>query len=129
MTGNYFIVRAQLPSLNDFIRKINHNRFDGANMKKDVEEAIAWGLLEAKREGTLRRVTEYPVELEIEWHEKDRRRDVDNIKSAAKFLLDAMTSCGVIKDDGRRYISQIHDTVIDDKETYVVVKIIRKDTT
>ena len=121
-----FTVRAQLPSLNDFISRMNYNRFEGAKMKRDVEETISWGLLEAKREGTLRRITEYPVELYIEWHEKDARRDVDNIESSSKFLLDAMKNCGVIKDDARRYISQVHSTVIDDLETYVVVKITKK---
>ncbi len=126
MIENYFTIEAQLPSLNEYSNACRTNAHAGAKFKKQVEEIVAWAILKGKNSGTLRKVTDYPVELEIEWHEKDRRRDVDNIKSAAKFLLDAMSSCGVIKDDGRRYISQIHDTVIDDTTTYVVVKIIKK---
>lgn len=36
------------------------------------------------------------------------RRDADNIQSAQKFILDAMVKCGVIKNDSRKYISQIY---------------------
>lgn len=128
MTENYFKIEAQLPSLNEYSNACRTHAQKGARFKKDIEEVITWAILKGKNEGTLRKVTAYPVQLEIEWHEKDKRRDVDNIKSAAKFILDAMTKCGLIKDDSRRYISQIHDNVIDDKKTFVVVKILGSNT-
>lgn len=124
MTENYFVIEVQLPSLNEYQNACRTHAQSGARFKKKVEEIITWAILKGKNSGTLRKVTDYPVQIEIEWHEKDKRRDVDNIKSAAKFILDAMTKCGVIKDDGRRYVSQIHDNVIDDKKAFVVVKIL-----
>lgn len=123
---NAFIVKAKLPSLNEYIGEMNNNRYKGNRLKKDMMELVQWNIYESANKGKCRKVkpTEYPVELHIEWHEKDRRRDVDNIKSGAKFLLDAMTGIGLIVDDGRKYISQIYDKIIDDKETFVVVEII-----
>lgn len=123
MCMNYFIIDTQLPSLNDYIHKMNNHHQTGAKFKRDVEEEISGYILLAKAQRTLTPVTEYPVELNIEWHEKGEKRDVDNIKSAAKFILDAMKNSGIIKDDGRRYVSQIYDVIVNDKKTFVKVKI------
>lgn len=123
MSENYFVINTQLPSLNDYQNVCRYNRFAAAKFKKEYEEAIEWAILKGKNSGTLQHITAYPVELDIEWHEKDRRRDVDNIKSAAKFILDGMTKVGLIKDDSRKYIAQIHDTIVDDKKTFVIVRI------
>lgn len=123
MSENYFVINTQLPSLNDYQNVCRYNRFAAAKFKKEYEEAIEWAILKGKNSGTLQHITAYPVQLDIEWHEKDRRRDVDNIKSAAKFILDGMTKVRLIKDDSRKYISQIHDTIVDDKKTFVIVRI------
>lgn len=125
--NNYFEIDLKLPSLNEYQAECRANKYLGATFKKKLERDISVFIYKAKRAGTLRTPTAYPVELRIEWHEKDRRRDVDNIKSAAKFVLDTMTDTGVIRDDGRKYISQIHDTVIDDKRTFVLVEIIENE--
>lgn len=127
--SNYFIIDAQLPSLNDYQAACRANKYSGADYKKKAQELVMWAIYQAHGKGTLRKVQteEYPVTLNIAWHEKDRRRDVDNIKSAAKFVLDGMTKSGLIVDDGRRYVAQIHDTVIDDTNTYVVVEIIGRE--
>lgn len=126
MERNYFTINSKMPSLNDYQAACRANKYRGASFKAETEQVVLWALFEAKRAGTLRKVRpeEYPVKLRIEWHEKDKRRDVDNIKSAAKFVLDAMTQSKLIADDSRKYVAQIHDEVIDDKRTYVVVEII-----
>lgn len=113
----------QLPSLNEYIHKLNSHYQIGAKFKREVENDIIGYIWLAKAKGELRKITEYPVELNIEWHEKDKKRDVDNIKSATKFILDAMQSAGIIENDGRKFISQIHDTIVNDKKTFVVIEI------
>ena len=45
--------------------------------------------------------------------ERTKRRDADNIQSSAKFILDALKSCGVIKDDSRRYVTQVYHKIVD----------------
>lgn len=120
---NILIIDRQLPSLNDYIHKLNNHYQTGAKFKRETEDDIIRYIWLSRVAGTLCKVTEYPVEINIEWHEKDEKRDVDNIKSAVKFILDAMQSAQIIENDGRKFITQIHDTIVNDKKTFVVVEI------
>lgn len=120
--NNAFIIREKLPSLNDVIEKNRSNRYVGAKFKKGIEERIGWAIIEAVATKTLKPVTT-PCVVEIEWHEATMRRDVDNIQSSQKFILDAMVKNGILKNDSRRYVKQIYHKVIDDNSNYVVVRI------
>lgn len=126
--NNYFIIRDKLPSLNEYQDACRSNKYSGAKIKEQVEYIISINIKASKIKGTLKAPTKFPLTLNIYWHEKDKRRDVDNIKSAAKFILDAMVKTGIIPDDGRKYIKQIHDTIVDEptKQTFVVVEIIEE---
>jgi Holliday junction resolvase RusA-like endonuclease len=62
--------------------------------------------------------------VRFEWHEKTQRRDADNIASAKKYILDALVKCGVLEDDSRKYVKGFYDTIIDDKEDFVIVELI-----
>lgn len=70
---NYFKIESKMPSLNDYQAACRANKYTGAKFKEETEKVVLWSLFEAKRAGTLRNVRpeEYPVELRIEWHEKD----------------------------------------------------------
>ena len=116
----FFLIKQQLPSLNTFISAMNKNRYIGNNFKRDVEEAIGWAIKQAKTKGDLTTWNE-PCEIYIEWHEKTKRRDVDNIQSATKFVLDALVKNGVLQDDGQKWVKQIYHKVVQDTADYVVV--------
>lgn len=120
---NSFTISAKLPSLNDVINANRNNRFQGNNFKKEIEELIGWHIKQALATGELKRV-EKPCEIYVEWHESSRRRDCDNIQSSFKFVGDALVSNGVLNNDNRRWIKQIHHTIVDDKEDFVKVKIV-----
>lgn len=115
-----FTIEGRLPSLNDYVRANRAHWSKGADYKKTVEAGIIWQIKAAVNKGTLRPVTG-KVELVIDWHESDQRRDVDNIVSAKKFILDAMQSAGIIPNDNRKWVSGIHDNIIDDTRDYVRV--------
>lgn len=83
---------------------------------------IGWDIRQALTKKTLKPVNK-PCIIHIKWHEKSRRRDVDNIQSSAKFVLDAMVKNKVLKNDSRRYVEQIYHEIIDDKSDFVVVEI------
>lgn len=117
---NHFVIREQLPSLNKVIDANRNNRYSGAHLKKKVQEEIGWYIRSALSKGDLKPVQKR-VTISITWHEKTKRRDVDNIQSAKKFILDAMVEQGILIDDKRKYVAQIYDTVVDDKEDYVEV--------
>lgn len=120
---NSFIIRAKLPSLNDYILACRANRYKGAAFKHDVEELIGWNIKQALVKKTLY-PTEEPIIINFAWHEKTKRRDADNIASAKKFVLDAMQKQGIIPNDNRKYIKGFTDIIIDDKEDYVEVELV-----
>ena len=83
---------------------------------------IGWAIKQALTMKTLKLITN-PCVIYIDWHEATKRRDVDNIQSSQKFVLDAMVKNGVLKNDNRRYVKQIYHEIVDDKKDFVVVKI------
>lgn len=112
-----------MPSLNDTLRYNRTNAYKGARFKKEVEEVIGWSIRNALTSKNLQRVTT-PVIIKMHWHEKTKRRDVDNIQSAQKFILDALVNHGILLDDSRKYVKQIYHEIIDDKTDYVEVELI-----
>lgn len=106
------IIRAKLPSLNDYQYACRTNKFKGAKMKTDVEETICWFIRSALNKGTLKPIDK-PCKYHFTWHEKTYRRDPDNICSARKFIFDAMQKLGVIPKDSRKYVKGFTDDFVD----------------
>ena len=120
ITINTFTVQAKLPSLNDVININRSNRYQANQFKREIEELIGWSIRQALATGELKPTTK-PCEIYIEFHESTKRRDVDNVQSSQKFLLDAMVRNGVLKNDNRRYVRQTHPIIIDDTTDFVKV--------
>lgn len=118
-----FTVKAKLPSLNDYVAACRANKYQGAKFKQEVEMVIGWAIRQAVCKGELK-LTDKPIVLHFEWHEKTRRRDADNIASAKKFILDALQKQKIIPNDSRKYVKGFHDTIVDDKADFVRVEII-----
>ena len=118
--GNGFVVKAKLPSLNEYTAACRSNKYVGAKFKREVEEVIGLGIKQAISAGKLRRM-EDPVIVHFAWHEKTKRRDADNIASAKKYILDAMQTFKVIPNDNRKYVKGFTDLIIDDTEDFVEV--------
>ena len=119
---NGFTVHAKLPSLNDVIRKNRENMFCGNSYKKETEKIISRYIQRALTTGELKPVSE-PCTIRIDWYEKTKRRDVDNIQSSQKFILDALVNNGVLPDDNRKHVVQIYHTIHDSCENKVSVTI------
>lgn len=119
---NHFTIDAKLPSLNDVISSNRSNRFMGAKLKREIQDEIGQYIRIAALHGDVipqgHRCT-----LSITWHEKTKKRDVDNIQSAQKFILDAMVEQGILEDDSRKYVAQIYHQIVDDTRDYVEVYI------
>ena len=123
---NELLIDAQLPSLNEYQYACRSHWSKGMAFKQSVESVIGDFVRVALLKKKLHRV-EKPCEIFIEWHEATKRRDVDNIQSAQKFILDALQHFRIIKKDSRKYVKQIHHTVIDDKRDFVIVRIEEKE--
>ena len=107
-----FVIQGRLDSLNEYTRANRSNKYQGASLKSENEKKVIWAILEAG----VRPVDKYPVELNITWYEENRRRDIDNIVFATKFIQDAFVSRGIIEDDSQRYINKLSHTVKLDRQ-------------
>lgn len=119
----YFVINAKLPSLNEYIAKINSNRHTGNKFKQETEELIQWAIKSAKIKKMIQPTCK-PCTVHFEWHEKTRKRDCDNIASAKKFILDALQKENIIPNDNQKYIKGFTDNFVKDTKDYVIVKLI-----
>ena len=107
---NYLYIGMQLPSLNDYINKCRTNPHVGAEFKRQWEENILMWINACVAQGHLRPILT-PCEIVMDFYEKNLRRDVDNIQSAQKYILDALQTAGILPTDGQKWVKQIHHRV------------------
>lgn len=53
--------------------------------------------------------------MEYLWVEKNKRRDLDNITFGRKIIQDSLVQCGVLKNDGWKYVVGFSDKFEVDK--------------
>lgn len=65
-----------------------------------------------------------PITLTFTWYEENRRRDLDNIAFAKKFILDALVKNHTIAGDGWKYVRGYSDCFhVDSDNPRIEVKI------
>ena len=64
-----------------------------------------------------------PIKIHFHWIEGNKKRDLDNVCFAKKFILDSMVKHGKLKDDNRKYVYAFTDTFEYGKETKVILEI------
>ena len=106
------VIDGQLPNLNDYTAACRGNKFNGAKMKKDAEEIISHYIhLQLPNVHF-----DNKVQLHFRWYEPNKRRDLDNICFAKKFILDALVEAKIIKTDGWRGVAGFTDEFFLDTE-------------
>lgn len=98
------VIPGRMPGLNDYVRAERSNRFAASKMKKQQTERAGIAAVEQRMPSFSSR-----VEITFTWVEENRRRDMDNVAFAKKFILDGLVRAGVIHDDTPRYISSLTD--------------------
>lgn len=96
----------RLPSLNEYTAKCRIQRGTwnaGNDLKRKTQDALFVYLIGLPR-------YRKPIRIHFLWHEKNQKRDLDNIAFAKKFILDAMQEVGIIPNDNPRYIKGFTDT-------------------
>ena len=106
----------RLPGLNEYINECRTNKFGAAAMKRETEDSIGWFI---KRLPAFER----PVIVHFTWIEKDRKRDLDNIAFAKKFIFDALVKFGKLKGDGQKYVIGFTDHLEHGSATMVKIEI------
>ena len=109
----------RLPSLNQYINECRRNKYAGAKMKKQVEGDIGWYINKLPKYNK-------PIEIHFHWIEENKKRDLDNVCFANKFLLDSMVKAGKLKDDNRNFVTGFTDTFEYGEESKVILDIKEK---
>lgn len=99
-----FEIEGKLPGLNDHIKALNSNRFEGGKFKRKHQDIVCWAI----RAAHLKPQKE-PCDIRIHWIEPNMRRDKDNIRFATKYIFDALVEMGILKNDGWKNIHNISD--------------------
>lgn len=106
----------RLPSLNQYINECRKNKYAGANMKKTVDSDIAYYINQLPK-------YDRPVKIHFIWVEENKKRDLDNVCFAKKFILDSMVKAGKLKDDNRNYVVGFEDSFKYAKESKVILEV------
>lgn len=107
------IIHGRLDNLNDYITACRTNQYKGAHPKAKNEHKVQAEIYEQL--GRLR-ITR-PVRMIYRWYEKDKRRDLDNVSSfGRKVIQDALVYTGVIQNDGWKEITGFSDEFYVDKK-------------
>lgn len=85
-------------------------------MKSDVEQHLLYYLREMPR-------FDNPVKIKFTWVEGNKRRDLDNVAFAKKFVLDAMVKGKNLKDDNRKNVTCFTDDFQYGKEFKVILEV------
>lgn len=109
-------ISMKMPSLNEYVRICRTNPFMASKFKKNLEDDIGMFI------GRLPRF-ESPVKIHFHWIEGNKRRDLDNIAFAKKFILDALVKYGKLADDNRKCVTAFTDTFEYSDETKVILEI------
>lgn len=110
-----FEIPGQLPNLNDYTTACRSNRQAGNRMKKEVQERVGWAIKAAHLKPMGK------VDVYFTWVEPDMRRDKDNVRFAAKFILDALVKMQIIKNDGWRNVGELSDRYMVNKDNPRVI--------
>lgn len=120
-SSHKLVFPGKLPSLNEFISACNKNPKAGGRMKLEDQNRVEWFIRSQLRGVRIKK----PVIMVYTWYEPNRKRDLDNISSyGRKVIQDALVHCGVIHNDGWKQILGFSDRFyVDRKEPRVEVVI------
>lgn len=105
-------IKGLLPNLNDYTKACRTNKYAGAKMKLNAEQLITFYIKQQIRHIAYKN----KVKLTFRWYEANKKRDLDNVCFAKKFILDALVSNGTIIADGWRGVVGFTDEFYVDKD-------------
>ena len=115
------IIHGRLDNLNDYIKALDTSRYKGSALKNENESKVLQEIY--SQFGRLRIIK--PVKMHYVWYEKDKRRDLDNVSSfGRKVIQDALVKSRVLQNDGWNEIKGFSDEFyVDSKNPRIEVLI------
>lgn len=114
-----FEIGKRLMGLNEYTAYNRANKYIGAKAKKNEQAYIIWCI----REQLGKIKIDKPVIGHFTWIEENKRRDLDNICFAKKFILDALVQAGVLQDDNRKIVTNFTDSFEYADKSKVIVEL------
>lgn len=114
-----FEIDKRLMGLNEYTKYNRANKYMGASAKKNEQAYIIWCIREQL--GNIK--IDKPVMGRFTWIEENKRRDLDNICFAKKFILDALVQAGVLADDNRKIVTNFTDSFEYADKSRVIVEL------
>jgi Holliday junction resolvase RusA-like endonuclease len=115
-----FTINSKLPSLNDYIDACRRNKYKAAAFKKNTEDLIGYEIRNQLNGLKIKQ----PVIVGLHFIEENKRRDVDNVYSAAKYVLDALVKAKVLLNDSPKYVEDVKPTIEYGKTSKVIVTLL-----
>lgn len=107
------IIKGKLDNLNDYITACRLSRYAGAELKHKNEDAVLCAIYEQLGRTRIKK----KIKMQYKWYEPNSRRDLDNISSfGRKVIQDALVKAKIITDDGWKNIVGFSDKFYVDKE-------------
>lgn len=100
-----FTIMGTLPGLNEMTNKARSHWAAGHTQKRKATDLCRFWVNAAR----LKPITK-PVAVNFDWYEPNLRRDPDNIRCGAKYVLDALVEASILPQDSRRWIKGLSDT-------------------
>lgn len=94
----------ELPGLNEYIAAIARNRYAGGAIKREQTELVMWAC-----RGQQLEVRTKPVFISFHWYMKNKKKDIDNVAFAKKFILDGLVVAGILYDDSQEWVKGFED--------------------
>lgn len=114
-----FEIDKRLMGLNEYTDANRNNKYYGNKKKQEEQQYIIWSI--KSQLGNLK--IDKPVIGHFTWIEENKRRDLDNICFAKKFILDALVQAGVLKDDNRKIVTNFTDSFEYADKSKVIVEL------
>lgn len=114
-----FEIDKRLMGLNEYTKFNRTNKYLGAKAKQEEQAYIIWCI--KKQLGNLK--IDKPVIGHFIWIEENKKRDLDNICFAKKFILDALVETGILKDDNRKIVTNFTDSFEYADKSKVIVEL------
>lgn len=107
------ILPLKLHSLNEYIGACRRNAYQGAQMKRKDQSIVEWYIRSQLRGIRLKK----PVRMEYRWYEPNRKRDLDNVSSyGRKVVQDGLVATQVIQNDSWKQVVGFSDSFYVDKK-------------
>ena len=106
-------IDGRLSGLNEYTRACRNNKYAGARLKAENENKVIYSIMHSDAWNA--HITK-KVKIVYKWYEANKKRDLDNIAFAKKFIQDALVKNGVLDNDGWANIVGFSDEFYIDKE-------------